>query len=144
MNSIVLSGRLVRDPELRHSQSGTAVCSMRIAVDRAGMKQDDGSFSAGYFDVSAFGNQAENAARYLEKGSRLAVQGELRHREWEAKDGGGKRSASEVNAFRVEFLDTKADRESRGELGAQPEATDEYRPSGDFATPDPPDDDIPF
>lgn len=150
MNSVVMSGRLVRDPELRHTPSGVAVCNMRIAVDRAGQQDDDGQPGPGYFDVTAWNRQAENSAQYLTQGSRIGVTGELRFREWEPKDGGSKRNAVEISAFRVEFLDTKAEREAReardnGDQGSFGGAGNEYVPAG--ASPDfggSSDDDIPF
>lgn len=144
MNSAVLSGRLVRDPELRHTPSGQAVCSMRLAVDRAGQKNDDGTYGAGFFDVTAWGTQGENAAQYLTKGSRVGVTGELRFREWEAKDG-SKRTGVELNAFRVEFLDTKADREAReaGD-GGQSQFVPAGASSADADFGGSSDDDIPF
>lgn len=144
MNSIVLSGRLTRDPELRHTSGGDAVCNMRLAVDRAGGKTDDG-YGAGFFDVQCWNRQAELAAQYLTKGSRVAFQGELRYREWE-KDG-QKRNATEVNAFRVEFLDTRADREEREAGGGDYQQSTGAAATGDFDADFPAaaaEDDIPF
>lgn len=113
-----------------------------LAVDRAGDKADDGTYESGFFDVTVWGNQAENVAQYLSKGARAAVQGDLRHHRWEADDG-TKRSKVEINAFRVDFIDTKAEREEReagggdSNLFTPSSSTD----SGDFTGGD---DDIPF
>lgn len=108
MNSVVLIGRLVRDPELRHTPSGDPVCEFRIAVDRAGDKNDDG-YGSGFFDVSAWARQAELSAQYLTKGSLVAVAGSLRFHEWEDKDTGKKRSKIDVRAGQVQFLTPKGE-----------------------------------
>ena len=136
MNSVALSGRLTRDPELRSTPSGTMVCSLSLAVDRAGQRNDEGGFDAGFFDISVWGNQAENCAQYLAKGSRVGVVGELRFRKWEAQDG-TKRNAVDVNASRVEFMDTKAEREARGGDDQPGQGVGD----NDFSSPD---DDIPY
>lgn len=135
MNSVVLIGRLVRDPETRFTPGGKTICNMRIAVDRSGDQQDDGTYGAGFFNVSCSDRTAELAAQYLVKGSQVAVSGSLRFHEWEAKDG-GKRSSVEVWGFQLQFLDSKADREER-EDGQQ-------TTQGQQTTRPPVDDDIPF
>lgn len=152
MNSVVLSGRLTRDPELKHTPSGTAVCNMSLAVDRAGQKTDEG-FDSGFFVIECWDKQAENAAQYLSKGSRCAVQGELRFRKWE-KDG-QTRTAVEVRAYRVEFLETRKEAEERragdgdyqqsisNQQDADAETSDFGGARDDFAAT-PADDDIPF
>lgn len=105
INRVVLVGRLTRDPELRALPSGTALCSLRVACDSA-RREPDGSYATkpNFFSVRAFGGQAENVARYLHKGSRVAVDGRLDWSEWETADG-AKRQAVDVVAARVEFLD---------------------------------------
>lgn len=149
MNTVVLSGRLTRDPELRTTPSGMDVASFSLAVDRAGDKEEaGGTYEAGFFDVTVFGKQADNVGRYLTKGSRAAVTGQLKHHRWEAQDG-TKRSRVEITANWVEFLDTKADREAREESGNQfVPSGNEFVPAGasrgadaDFTGTD---DDIPF
>lgn len=107
LNTVVLIGRLTRDPELRSTTTGMSVCSIRLAVDRAGQKEGD-EIKAGYFDVTVWGKSGENCALYLTKGSQVGVSGALRHREWEASDG-TKRSAVEVNANQVQFLTPKGE-----------------------------------
>jgi single-strand DNA-binding protein len=136
MNSVNIVGRLTRDPELRHTSGGTAVCSMGVAVDRAGMRNDEGKYDAGFFDVTAFGTQGENCAQYLTKGKLVGVSGELSWRKWEAKDGTN-RNAVEIKAFRVDFLSPRDD--SAGDYvrpDAEAGAGEGYGPG--------PDDDIPF
>lgn len=80
INTISLSGRLVRDPQLRHVGDGRAVCDLRIAVNGSG---DDVT----YVDVTSFGKPAEACAQYLTKGRQVSVTGRLAYREWTANDG---------------------------------------------------------
>jgi single-strand DNA-binding protein len=105
LNSVVITGNLTRDPELRQLPSGTPVCDLRVAVnDRR--KQANGEWGdvAYYFDVSVFGAQGENCATYLAKGRPVGIQGKLTWREWEAQDGSGKRQAVSIVADSVQFL----------------------------------------
>lgn len=133
MNSVVLIGHLVRDPELKFSNDGTAWCTVRLAVNRAGKRQSDGSFGAGFFDVTLKDKNAENVAQYLVKGSQAAFSGQLRFDEWE-KDG-QKRSKVDVMAWQVQFLSRPDD-----EGGETADGQQTTRP----ATTAPVDDDIPF
>src|SRR6185312_1901462 len=86
INRVVLVGNLTRDPELRHTGSGTPVCSLRVAVNSR-RKDETGQWAdkPNYFSVSVFGNQAESCAQFLAKGRPVAVDGRLEWREWEAK-----------------------------------------------------------
>jgi single-strand DNA-binding protein len=100
MNQITAIGRLTRDPELRNTNGGKSVCSMRIAIDRRG--KDAGAV---FVDVTAFDGTADSCAQYLTKGRQVAVSGRLEYSEWESKDDGGKRSKHEIVAQDVTFLD---------------------------------------
>ena len=104
LNRVVLTGNLTSDPELRNVQSGTALCRMRIATNTR-RRTGDGNWEdkPNYFDVVAWGGQAEACARFLSKGSPLAVDGRLEWREWEAQDG-QKRQGVEIVADNVQFL----------------------------------------
>lgn len=100
VNSVVLSGRLTRDPELKtFGAENRPMCKFSIAVDEF----SKGEKRANFFDVVAWGSTAETVSRFLTKGRECAVQGSLRWRSWEAPDG-GKRSAVEVVAQRVQFF----------------------------------------
>jgi single-strand DNA-binding protein len=110
INSVVLVGRLTRDPELRALASGKSVCSLRIACN--GFRKDGDTYQErpNFFDVSVFGASGENADRYLRKGSRVAIDGRLEWSEWETSDrssgsGQQKRQAVKVVAESVQFLD---------------------------------------
>ncbi len=144
INRVVLVGNLTRDPELRHTPGGTAVCSLRVAVnDRR--KDESGSWTdyPNYFTVSVFGNQAESCATYLSKGRPVAIDGRLRWREWESD--GGKREAVEVVADSVQFLGSRGDGEGGGAGGGGGRefvpATATAESTADFGGTD---DDIPF
>jgi single-strand DNA-binding protein len=105
INRVVLVGNLTRDPELRHTGGGTAVCSMRIAVNTRRKDGATGEWSdkPNYFDITVFGNQAESCNQYLAKGRPVAIDGRLDWQEWEAQDG-TKRSKVEIIAESVQFL----------------------------------------
>ena len=105
INRVILTGNLTCDPERRNLPSGMAVCSMRIASNTRRKDQSSGEWvdKPNYFDVTVWGAQGENAARYLEKGRAVAVDGRLEWREWEDKEG-TKRQAVEVVADAVQFL----------------------------------------
>ena len=105
LNKIIIMGRLVRDPELRRTQSGTAVTSFRLAVDRD-YKADDGSKQADFFDVVAWRSTAEFVSKYFSKGRMAVVDGRLQSRPWTDK-AGNKRIAIEVVADSVYFGDSK-------------------------------------
>ena len=115
INRVVLVGNLTRDPELRHTPSGTAVCSLRLAVNTRRKDGATGEWTEkpNYFDVTVWGNQGENCAQYLAKGRPVAIDGRLEWREWEAADE-QRRQAVSVVAESVQFLDSAAD--GRGAL----------------------------
>ncbi|MET0305714.1 MAG: single-stranded DNA-binding protein [Solirubrobacterales bacterium] len=109
INVVVITGNLTQDPELRHLGSGTAVCELRVAVNS---RRKDGATGEwvdkpNYFNVTVWGAQGENCANYLSKGRPVAVEGRLDWREWEAKDGGGKRQAVSIIANSVQFLGSR-------------------------------------
>ena len=103
MNHIVLIGRLVADPVLRYTQSGVAVTSFTLAVDRNRSKED-GQRETDFIDVVTWRKQAETCVNYLTKGRLVAVSGRLQIRRYDDKDG-IRRKAAEVVADRVQFLD---------------------------------------
>jgi single-strand DNA-binding protein len=141
INRVVLVGNLTRDPELRHTPSGTAVCSLRIAVNSR-RRDESGQWvdKPNYFSVSVFGNQAESCSQYLSKGRPVAIDGRLDWREWQAQDG-AKREAVEIVAESVQFLGGRGDDAGGG--GNQFVPASATADAGDFASA-PTDDDIPF
>lgn len=107
LNKTILMGRLVKDPELRQTQSGVAVTTFRIAVDRD-FKSQDGEKKADFFDVVAWRQTAEFVSRYFAKGRMAIVEGRLQTRDWTDREG-GKRVATEIVADNVYFGDSKRD-----------------------------------
>ena len=141
INRVVLVGNLTRDPELRHTPSGTAVCKLRLAVNTRQKDQATGEWGdkPNYFDVTVWGNQGESCAQFLAKGRRIGVDGRLDWSSWEAQDG-TKRSKVEVVAQSVQFLDSRGEGEFSG--------GNQFVPAGASAGSDADfqgsDDDIPF
>lgn len=108
LNHIVLMGRLTRDPELRRTQSGIAVASFSLAVDRDFGSRDGGEKQTDFIDIVAWRQTAEFVSKYFTKGRMAVVSGRLQIRDWTDKDGGKRRSA-EVVADNVYFGDSKRD-----------------------------------
>jgi single-strand DNA-binding protein len=106
INRVVLVARLTKDPELRALPSGQSVCDLRVACNGS-RRDDDGNYHArpNYFDVSAFGAQAENIGRYTRRGSLVGIDGKLEWREWETAEQ-QRRQAVRILADKVEFLDS--------------------------------------
>ena len=119
INSVLLIGRLTREPELKQTQSGKSVMEGDIAIN---MSQERTEF----IHFVAFGATAENVCRFCHKGSNICVSGELHNQEWKTKQGEN-RSRMVVNAFRVEFLEPKGARAA--------EKNDDYMPESYSATP---------
>ena len=116
LNKIILMGRLTRDPELRRTQSGTAVTSFSLAVDRD-FKSQGGDKETDFIDIVAWRNTAEFVSKYFTKGRMAVVEGRLQIRDWTDRDGGKRRSA-EVIAENVYFGDSK--REGGSDYGSAP------------------------
>ena len=113
LNRIILMGRLARDPELRHTQTGTPVASFRLAVDRDFKDRTTGEKATDWIDVVAWRQTAEFVSRYFTKGRLAVVEGRLQMRDWTDKDG-NKRTSAEVVADNVYFGDSKRDAEAGG------------------------------
>jgi single-strand DNA-binding protein len=147
INRVVLTGNLTRDPELRALPSGTSVCSLRVACNTR-RKDASGQWvdKPNYFDVTVWGAQGENCAQYLSKGRPVAIDGRLEWREWEAKDGSGKRQSVDIIADSVQFLGSRDGGEENGSRFTPqsdvPADTADFQsaPAGGGST----DDDIPF
>lgn len=129
MNRVNLVGRLTRDPELRQAGQ-TQVLSGRLAFTTRVKRGDEWSDEGNFVDVTlAFGRRAESLSRFLTKGSRIGVDGQLRWREWEDKSG-QKRQAIDVFCDNVFLLDSRMDGQQQGsrvkpdiEVTSQPAAT---------------------
>jgi single-strand DNA-binding protein len=106
LNSVQIIGRLVADPELRYTQKGAPVCDFRIASSRRYKNRETGEQQEEtlFINVVAWRRQAELANDFLKKGSAVLIEGRLRSRQWESAQG-EKRSAIEIVARRIQFLD---------------------------------------
>ena len=124
LNKIFLQGRLVADPELRHTQNGVAVASFRLAVDRDFKDKTTGEKSTDFIDIVAWRQTAEFVSRFFTKGRMAVVEGRLQLRDWTDRDG-NKRRTAEVIADNVYFGDSKRDAEAGGYAA----------PSGGFGAP---------
>ncbi len=111
LNHITLMGRLVRDPELRYTQSQTPVVSFRIAVDRDYSGRDGGERQADFIDIVAWRQTAEFVNKYFQKGRMIVVSGRLQMRDWTDRDN-NKRTSAEVVADNVYFGDSRRDGDS--------------------------------
>ena len=150
INRVVLTGNLTRDPELRSTASGMSVCSLRIASNTRRKDNSTGDWTdkPNYFDVTVWGAQGENCARFLAKGRPVALDGRLEWREWQDQQGNNRQSV-EIVADSVQFLG--GGREESGGGGFAPRAdvpvdTGDFQPAqvGGGAPSAPADDDIPF
>lgn len=109
INRVILVGRLVADPDLRKTQSGTSVASFRLAVERR--KTKDGKQETDFFNITAWQKTADLIYQYLRKGSLVGIDGRLQNRSYETQSG-EKRYVTEVITETVQFLESKKDGES--------------------------------
>jgi single-strand DNA-binding protein len=153
INRVVLTGNLTHDPELRSLPSGMSVCKLRIACNTRRKNNSTGDWEdkPNYFDVTVWGAQGENCARFLSRGRPVALDGRLEWREWETQEG-NKRQAVEIIADSVQFLGSRDDTGGGGGGGFTPRS-DVPVDAGDFQPAGAPagngsssaaDDDIPF
>ena len=119
LNSVNIMGNLTRDPELKYTTSGKAVCSISIANNRIYSKNGEKVSEVSYFDVEVWGPVAENCAKYLVKGNGIIVEGRLKQDRWE-KDG-KTQSRVRITANSVHFMPKKRD----DSAGLQPTSTGE-------------------
>ena len=151
LNRIILMGRLTRDPELRHTQTGTPVASFSLAVDRDFKDKSTGEKATDFIDIVAWRSTADFVSRYFTKGRMAVVTGRLQIRNWTDKEGNKRRSA-EVVADNVYFGDSKRDAEagaapSYGQGGGYSQsygAAPAPAPSSDFAMLEGDDAELPF
>jgi single-strand DNA-binding protein len=150
INRVVLTGNLTTDPELRSlPSSGMSVCKLRVACNTrrkgAGGEWED---KPNFFDVTVWGAQGENCARYLNKGRPVAIDGRLEWREWQDKDG-NKRQSIDIIADSVQFLGGRDDSGGGQSNGFTPRSdvpanTDDFQPVSTGGTGRKCDYDIPF
>ena len=103
INSVIMIGRLTRDPELKYTPSGAAVATVTVAVGRKYKKAEEMVDEVCFIDVVLWNKLAEIAGKYLSKGSRIGVTGRLMQRTWQTT-GGDKRSKHEIVGESIQFL----------------------------------------
>ena len=139
MNKVILMGRLTRDPEMRYGQSGTGVASFSIAVDRRFKRE--GQAEADFFNCTAFGKQGEFVEKYLKKGTKILVEGEIQQNNYTNKDGQEVRSY-QVITNNIEFAESKNASQAGGGDSSFTPSTDA---GNDFLNiPDNVDEQLPF
>lgn len=150
-NKVILMGNLTRDPELRVTAGGNAICKLGLAVSRVyntrdGERREETTF----VDIDAFGKQAEVIAKYMRKGRPLMVEGRLKLDSWETNDG-QKRNKLGVVLESFQFLGSREDSTSGESSGPYEKSSPPARSSGssaassDFSSPDDTlDEDVPF
>lgn len=140
VNRIVLVGRLTRDPELRRTPTDVAVASFTLAVDDR-VKDVNGQRTTSFIGVTVWNNQADNVAKFCRKGNLVAVDGRIRQRSFERRDG-TKGSVIEVVADNVTFLEPKGDKVIPNEEFIPDEVVENE--SNNLDSIDVTDDDLPF
>jgi single-strand DNA-binding protein len=151
VNKVILVGRLGKDPETRYTSSGQAVCNFSMATDetfkdRAGERQK----RTEWHRIVAWGKKAEFAQKYLQKGSLIYVEGSIRSRQWDDKEG-QKRTTVEIVASDFRFVGERRDAAAAtagagGAGGADADVHAQASPTAaeDMTVPEPSDEDIPF
>jgi single-strand DNA-binding protein len=146
-NRVILMGNLTRDPDMRYTGGGTAVCKIGIAVNRRVKRGDNWEEEANFFDAVIFGKRAEILAKYVGKGDPLLIEGELVQDRWETKEG-DRRSKVEIQISDFQFVGRGGGGGGRGSGGGGESRRSEGGGGGNRTYNDAPppleDDDIPF
>ena len=137
VNKVILVGRLGKDPEVRYTQSGTAVTNFNMATSRKYKKNEEKVEETEWHKIVAFGRQAEICGEYLQKGKQIYIEGRLQTREWEDKEG-NRRWTTEVVLENMQMLG------SRSDAGISPPPPSAGADPFNKTQEDIPDDDVPF
>jgi single-strand DNA-binding protein len=142
-NKIIVVGNLGRDPELRYTPQGNAVCNFSMATNEKRRGRDgDMQDVTTWFRITLWGKQAENASKYLAKGSPVYIEGRLRVEEWSDRDGKS-RYTLDVQATDMQFISSRGDEMSGSSQTTEGDFTDDFSGAASPAN-SPTDDDIPF
>jgi len=150
-NKVLLMGNLTRDPEMKYLPSGTSVVEFGLAVNRQWKDQNSGERreATTFVDCKSMGRQAEVINQYMAKGRPIFIEGRLDYRQWEAKDGSGKRSKLDVFVENFQFVGGRQEagdgppQQSRGRP-AGPSGGLQAQSGGPTGEAYAPDDDVPF
>ena len=141
MNKVLVSGRLVRDPEVRYTQGGMAIATFTVATTRKYKKGDEWVDETAFIDTKCFGASAENLAKFFKSGSGITFEGRLVTESWEDKQTGQKRSKLVVMLEQWEFPpSSKKSEEGEAPRKPAPAPAPASKPKADGEE----DDDVPF
>lgn len=134
LNSVTIGGRLTRDPELRHTPTGLAVCKFGVALGRKYRdKNNETQEEVTFVDVECWQKLAENVGKYTSKGKRVIVVGRLKLDSWQDKEG-QHRQKLYINAVDVQFIDWKEDNRGGSDRSEQQHAGDQAQASAQNQT----------
>ncbi len=142
MNKVILIGNLTRDPELTTTTSGISVCRFTLAVSRR-FTNSEGERETDFINVVVWRNAAENCHKFLRKGSKAAIVGNIQTRSYDAQDG-SKRYVTEVVAEEVEFVGTRASADDQNDGNQNPDTGDQNANGGTTKLTPIQDDQLPF
>jgi single-strand DNA-binding protein len=128
LNKVLLIGNLTREPELKYTSNGSAVCELSMAINRKYKSGEEMKQETTFVEVTIWGKQAESSSRYLSKGSPAFIEGRLQLDTWQDKESGKNRSKLRVVAERVQFMGSKSDNQEAPQQAS--ESNDSYQPDG--------------
>ena len=146
-NKVILMGNLTKDPEKRHTQGGTSVCSFTLAVSRKFTSNGQLQEETCFVDISAFGKTADICGQYLFKGSPALIEGRLKLDQWQDRNTGENRQKLSVMAETVQLLGSRRDdsgnSNDNGNYGGYQQQQPQSRGNGDYAPPPMPQQGVP-
>lgn len=119
LNSVIIIGRLTREPEIKYTPSGVALANISVANNDSYKQNNEWKEIVSYFDVTVWGNNAVNCQKYLHKGSQVAVQGRLRQDRWEDKTTGKTASRVVIQCDNIHFLGSPSGSNNGGQFNGQ-------------------------
>lgn len=131
LNFVSIIGRLTKDPELKYTQSGTAILGLSIAVNRIQKQGNEWKDVASFFEVSLFGKQAETLNQYLHRGKQIGVAGHLEQQRWQSQDGSN-RSKVVIMAENIQLLGGNEQGGSQKQQPQQNYQQQNYQQGNDF------------
>jgi len=140
LNQVILTGRLTRDPEIRHAPSGTGIANLGLAVDNSYSKDGQRIEKTVFVDAVGFGPLAEFTGRHCFKGQRVSLSGELNLEQWDDKQTGQKRSKISIKIGKLNPIDWKPREEGQN----PPQVGQAQAPAPQYASGPADDDDVPF
>lgn len=143
MNKAILIGRLTKDPELRYTTSNRAICQFDLAINRPFINQETNQKEADFLRIILWDKQAENTAKYIHKGSQVAIEGRIQTRNYE-NDEGRKIYVTEIVANSIQFLDSKSEKNDANNLPEPPKKNDPFEEMGKQVEEEITDNDLPF